>query len=198
MSSSTTTTSIVEIRHNRPRASTNDWANSFAVYIDDRMVGRLSPAGVLSTEVQPGTHRLRIAMLWWRSPELVIEVAQGQTISYVADLGSDGPFANMLRRALHPRTSLLLEATPPNYIEPARRDPPRIASKPWRYALIGSSFIFPILIIGLLNTTQIPPIILIAALLAWGIAIIPISMSKQRPPRNGRLYGEDGGRDVGG
>lgn len=72
------------MRVRRPSDAWRDRYRSYRVLIDGSGVGRLRRGEQLEVTVSPGPHRVRIRIDWSGSKEVVVDVAEGQVVSFVA------------------------------------------------------------------------------------------------------------------
>lgn len=82
----------------------------FAVYVDGKYRGSVPLSSSLATEVLPGKHTVRVRGWWFMSPRVSVDVAEGETAAFEADI-PHGPAMprRMLSGLLTPWRSLCLE-----------------------------------------------------------------------------------------
>jgi hypothetical protein len=83
--------------------------NDFVVSVDGRRVGVAPVRGQLVVKVSPGAHTLRVRGWWYRSPKIIVTVAEGATVRMRADIPRQlGFIRGMARLMFNPSNSLTL------------------------------------------------------------------------------------------
>lgn len=98
---------IATIVVRRPSGAARDLARKYKIFIDGAHRGDVKRGEQLSFVVPPGTHSV-VARLdeWWRSPELLLDVAPGQV--HTVHVAPGGPFWMTFFHAFTPHSYLKL------------------------------------------------------------------------------------------
>lgn len=83
---------------------------AFAVYVDNRKVGKLPLNSSINLPLRSGTHYIRIRQWYYLSPPTAVEVVAGRTIRIKADIPRTPLLRRMGRMLIAPTRCLVLTA----------------------------------------------------------------------------------------
>lgn len=82
---------------------------AFTVYLDGAKAGMAPVQSAIELRVAPGRHSIRVGQSWFRSPQMLLDLATGSSVRLKADIPRDIPLLpRMARFAVHPRRCLVL------------------------------------------------------------------------------------------
>lgn len=64
----------------RKKARWQDRGRDYVVFVDGKEVARVADGASCAIQVAPGPHAVHLRIDWCRSPELHVEVGQGETV----------------------------------------------------------------------------------------------------------------------